>query len=156
MIVALAIGLALGIQAFVVKPYQIPSGSMEPTLEIGQRVLVNRLTHQLGADPEIGDVVVFHPPVSRRDRATRAARNAPRRASRARPARCNDPRESEDELHQAGGRRARATRSTIEKGIPIVNGEPFDGRLGDSPCRGTSAAATSPNEISDARRTTTS
>jgi signal peptidase I len=42
-IVALAIGLALLIQAFVVKPYQIPSGSMEPTLDPGQRVLVNRV-----------------------------------------------------------------------------------------------------------------
>jgi signal peptidase I len=61
-IVALAIGLALGIQAVVVKPFQIPSGSMIPTLEIGQRVLVNRFSHQLGGDPEIGDITVFHPP----------------------------------------------------------------------------------------------
>ena len=57
-------GLALGIQAFVVKPYQIPSGSMMPTLETGQRVLVNRLSHRLGGDPDIGDVVVFHPPLN--------------------------------------------------------------------------------------------
>ena len=61
MIVALAIGLALLIQAFVVKPYQIPSASMEPTLDVGQRVLVNRVGYHLG-DPQIGDVVVFHPP----------------------------------------------------------------------------------------------
>jgi signal peptidase I len=61
-IVALAIGLALLIQAFVVKPYQIPSGSMEPTLDPGQRVLVNRLIYHF-RDPEIGDIVVFHPPV---------------------------------------------------------------------------------------------
>jgi signal peptidase I len=60
-IVALAIGLALLIQAFLVKPYRIPSGSMEPTLDIGQRVLVNRVGYHLG-DPEVGDVVVFHPP----------------------------------------------------------------------------------------------
>jgi signal peptidase I len=60
-IVALAIGLALVIQAFVVKPYQIPSGSMEPTLDIGQRVLVNRVVYHLH-DPNIGDIVVFHPP----------------------------------------------------------------------------------------------
>ena len=60
-IVVLAIVLALGIQAFLVKPFQIPSGSMEPTLAIGQRVLVNRFLYHL-EDPEIGDIVVFHPP----------------------------------------------------------------------------------------------
>jgi signal peptidase I len=60
-IVALAIGLALLIQAFIVKPYQIPSASMEPTLDIGQRVLVDRVSYHFG-DPEIGDIVVFHPP----------------------------------------------------------------------------------------------
>lgn len=61
MIVALAVGLALLIQAFVVKPYQIPSGSMEPTLDVGQRVLVNRVNYHF-SDPDIGDIVVFHPP----------------------------------------------------------------------------------------------
>src|SRR5437764_13983309 len=35
---------------------------MEPTLKIGQRVLVNRLSHRLGALPHVGDVVVFRPP----------------------------------------------------------------------------------------------
>ncbi|MGB7686323.1 MAG: signal peptidase I [Solirubrobacterales bacterium] len=60
-IVALAVGLALAIQAWVVKPYQIPSASMEPTLDIGQRVLVNRFIYDF-QDPEIGDIVVFHPP----------------------------------------------------------------------------------------------
>ncbi len=62
LIVAVAIGLAIVIQAFVVKPYRIPSGSMEPTLDVGQRVLAQRLTTRLGSDPEIGDVIVFHPP----------------------------------------------------------------------------------------------
>jgi len=61
LIVAVALGLALGIQAFLVKPYRIPSPSMVPTLEIGQRVLVNRLGSRF-SDPEVGDVVVFHPP----------------------------------------------------------------------------------------------
>jgi signal peptidase I len=53
--------LALGIQAFIVKPYQIPSESMEPTLDVGQRVLVNRFLYHF-KDPQIGDIVVFHPP----------------------------------------------------------------------------------------------
>ena len=56
--VAVAVGLALLIQAFIVKPYRIPSGSMEPTLTIGQRVLTNRLVNH----PSVGDIVVFHPP----------------------------------------------------------------------------------------------
>ena len=60
-IVAVALGLALGIQAFLVKPYRIPSESMVPTLEVGQRVLVNRIGHRF-SDPKVGDIVVFHPP----------------------------------------------------------------------------------------------
>jgi signal peptidase I len=60
-IVAVALGLALGIQAFLVKPYRIPSESMLPTLTVGQRVLVNRLGNNFG-DPEIGQITVFHPP----------------------------------------------------------------------------------------------
>jgi len=60
-IVAVALGLALLIQAFIVKPYRIPSPSMVPTLVVGQRVLVNRLSHRFG-DPKVGDVTVFHPP----------------------------------------------------------------------------------------------
>ncbi len=60
-IIAVALGLALGIQAFLVKPYRIPSESMEPTLTVGQRVLVNRIGNRFG-DPNVGDIVVFHPP----------------------------------------------------------------------------------------------
>jgi len=61
LIVALALGLAFGIQAFVIKPYRIPSGSMEPTLNVGQRVLVDRIGNDFFA-PSVGDIVVFHPP----------------------------------------------------------------------------------------------
>jgi signal peptidase I len=60
-IVVVALGLALGIQAFLVKPYRIPSESMVPTLEIDQRVLVNRIGNNFG-DPHVGDIMVFHPP----------------------------------------------------------------------------------------------
>jgi len=56
--VAVAVGLALLVQRFIVKPYKIPSGSMLPTLHIGQRVLTNRLF----SHPGVGDIVVFHPP----------------------------------------------------------------------------------------------
>jgi len=56
--IAAAVVLAALIQAFVVKPYRIPSPSMVPTLAVGQRVLTNRLT----SSPSLGDIVVFHPP----------------------------------------------------------------------------------------------
>jgi len=65
-IVAVAVGLALLIQAFVVKPYRIPSESMVPQLQVGQRVLVNRLDGRFGT-PDRGDVVVFRPPVGAGD-----------------------------------------------------------------------------------------
>ena len=61
-IVAATLFFALTIQALAVKPYRIPSGSMLPTLEPGQRILVDRFSHLLGSDPEIGDVTVFTPP----------------------------------------------------------------------------------------------
>ena len=62
--IAIAVLLALAVQSYAVKPYEIPSGSMEPTLEIGQRVLVDRFSSRIGSDPEIGDIVVFTPPLS--------------------------------------------------------------------------------------------
>ena len=61
LIVAVALGLALGIQAFLVKPFRIPSESMVPTLDIGQRVLVDRVTKNF-SDYSRGDVLVFKPP----------------------------------------------------------------------------------------------
>ncbi|HYV16767.1 MAG TPA: signal peptidase I [Conexibacter sp.] len=60
-VVAVALGLALLVQALVVKPYRIPSGSMEPTLAIGERVIVDRIGNRFAA-PGVGDIVVFHPP----------------------------------------------------------------------------------------------
>jgi signal peptidase I len=47
------------LNAFVVQPFQIPSGSMEDGLRIGDRVLVNKLAYRFGAEPRRGDVVVF-------------------------------------------------------------------------------------------------
>jgi signal peptidase I len=60
-IVVTALALALGIQAFLVKPYRIPSGSMLPTVRVNQRVLVDRLAMDFSS-PHIGDIIVFHPP----------------------------------------------------------------------------------------------
>ncbi len=61
LIVVVAIALALGIQAFLVKPFRIPSESMVPTLAVGQRVLVDRVSPRF-SEPGPGDIVVFNPP----------------------------------------------------------------------------------------------
>ena len=65
-IVAVALLLALGIQAFLVKPFRIPSESMVPTLTVGQRVLVDRVSFRF-SDPDRGDIVVFKPPQGAED-----------------------------------------------------------------------------------------
>ena len=46
------------ILSFVAKPYWVPSGSMETTLQPGDRVMVNRLAY-VGASPGNGDIIVF-------------------------------------------------------------------------------------------------
>jgi signal peptidase I len=54
---------AFAAQAYAVKPYRIPSPSMEPTLHVGDLVLVNRFSYRvLGEHPGVGDIVVFNPP----------------------------------------------------------------------------------------------
>jgi len=72
-ILAVAFGLAYVVQAWVVKPYRIPTGSMEPTLDVGDRVLVNRLVYRFHG-PHRGDIIVFHPP-GHGDEAVRGARS---------------------------------------------------------------------------------
>jgi len=59
--VGAALLLAWFVQGYVVKPFRIPSGSMENTLKCGDRVLVNRVSYRFGS-PGRQDVVVFHPP----------------------------------------------------------------------------------------------
>jgi len=71
-ILAVAFGLAYVVQAWVVKPYRIPTGSMEPTLDVGDRVLVNRLVYRFHG-PHRGDIIVFHPP-GHGDSAVRGAK----------------------------------------------------------------------------------
>jgi signal peptidase I len=57
----IAFGLALLLKTFILQAFFIPSRSMEPTLLIGDRVLVNKVVYEL-RDPERGEVVVFtHP-----------------------------------------------------------------------------------------------
>jgi signal peptidase I len=47
------------VSTFVLQPFQVPSGSMEGTLRIGDRVLVDKLAYRFGGTPRRGDVIVF-------------------------------------------------------------------------------------------------
>ncbi|MFR9795812.1 signal peptidase I [Streptomyces sp. MS06] len=61
-LIGIALVLALLIKTFLLQAFSIPSGSMENTLQIGDRVLVDKLTPWFGSEPERGEVVVFHDP----------------------------------------------------------------------------------------------
>jgi signal peptidase I len=101
--VAVAIGLAMLIQALVVKPYRIPTPSMVPTLAIGQRVLVNRLdTH-----PSLGDIVVFHPPTG----------------ANPQPAICGNPRQGANNSEACDQPTARASAQTFIKRVVGLPGD---------------------------------
>lgn len=62
-IVAAAFAIAMLVQAFVVKPFTIHQVSMEPTLDEGDRILINRMVYHF-REPKSGDVIVFHSPVT--------------------------------------------------------------------------------------------
>ena len=57
--------IALVIKTFLFQAFYIPSESMVPTLEVGDRVLVNKLSYDLH-DVHRGDIVVFEAPPERR------------------------------------------------------------------------------------------
>ncbi|MEU7106751.1 signal peptidase I [Streptomyces sp. NPDC046215] len=61
-LIGIALVLALLIKTFLVQAFSIPSDSMQNTLQRGDRVLVDKLTPWFGAEPERGEVVVFHDP----------------------------------------------------------------------------------------------
>ena len=137
--VAIAVLLALAVQSYAVKPYEIPSGSMEPTLDIGQRVLVDRFSSRVGADPDIGDVTVFKPPVSAVPEEQTGA-GLPECAAtdkqRASGQACNVI--GAEPADQAFIKRVVAgpgDRIKILDGIPIVNGEKVEGDWKIIPCR---------------------
>jgi len=60
-LIIIAFVLALLIKTFLVQAFYIPSPSMDPTLKVGDRVLVNKLAYKLHG-PSRGDVIVFSNP----------------------------------------------------------------------------------------------
>ena len=89
---------------------------MEPTLDVGQRVLVNRFLYHF-TDPGIGDIVVFHPPEGRRQRH----RMRRTRTRRGRPARSRPPDESSQNFIKRIVAGPGDTLS-VRDGHPVVNG----------------------------------
>lgn len=59
--IGLSLFLAFGIRTFGAAAYYIPSGSMEPTLQINDRLIVDKLSYRFKS-PQRGDIVVFTPP----------------------------------------------------------------------------------------------
>lgn len=60
-LILVALIVAVVIKTFLIQAFFIPSGSMIPTLEIDDRVMVNKLAYTFG-DPEPGDIIVFDSP----------------------------------------------------------------------------------------------
>jgi signal peptidase I len=60
-VVVIAVLVAVLLRTFVVQTFFIPSGSMEPTLQVGDRILVNKLSYHLHGVGR-GDIVVFSRP----------------------------------------------------------------------------------------------
>lgn len=58
----IALILALAVRAFVLQAFKIPSGSMIPTLQIGDHILVNKFIYWF-RDPQRGDIIVFKYPM---------------------------------------------------------------------------------------------
>jgi signal peptidase I len=60
-LIVIALVVAVVIKTFLVQAFYIPSGSMIPTLQVDDRVMVNKLSYRFG-EPDRGDVVVFDSP----------------------------------------------------------------------------------------------
>jgi len=134
-IAVLALGLAAALQAWVVKPYQIPSGSMEPTLKVGQRILVNRFIYHF-TDPSIGDIIVFHPPAGA-DSGGACGVTIHGRQPMEIGEPCPQP--TREESHQNFVKRIVAgpgDRLSIKEGHPVVNGVEKEDEPYIYPCGG--------------------
>ena len=61
-VIAIALVATFLIRTFVVEPFVVPTGSMEDTIEIGDQILAQKVSLELGQPVKQGDIVVFHNP----------------------------------------------------------------------------------------------
>ena len=117
-LVVIALGLAFLLKTFLIQAFYIPSGSMENTLQVGDRVMVNKLAYSLG-DIQRGDVIVFNgvdswdPEIEVAETGnpvTRGLQSVAGAFGFAEPQR--------EGLHQAGHRTARRSRQVLRQGGP--------------------------------------
>lgn len=66
-VIVIACVATFAIRSFIIEPYVVPTGSMESTIEIGDQVLAEKITVELGMGVKAGDIVVFHNPDSTSD-----------------------------------------------------------------------------------------
>lgn len=52
------------VRTFIVSPFTVPTGSMEPTIQVGDNIFAQKVTLNLGQSVEAGDIVVFNNPDS--------------------------------------------------------------------------------------------
>jgi signal peptidase I len=64
--ISIAFCLSLLLQSFVLEARVIPTGSMLPTIQLNQRILVNKLIYKF-IDPQRGDIIIFSPPIQTMD-----------------------------------------------------------------------------------------
>ncbi len=107
----IAVFLALFIRTFVIQAYKIPSGSMEPTLLVGDHILVNKFIYGIKVPfisktliplgrPKRGDIIVFKYPLDKKKDYIKRVIGLPG-----------------DEIR------------IMDKEV-FINGKPFDGRFG--------------------------
>lgn len=63
-IVIIAIALSWVIRTFVIEARFIPSGSMLPTIQLGDKIMVDKFFYKTFGSVSYGDLIVFHPPES--------------------------------------------------------------------------------------------
>jgi len=116
----LLVSLAVGV-------YKVPSEAMKPTLQVGDRILVDKT----GIDAvDVGDIVVFHPPVGADNGTECGAPHSPQQAC---------PKPTEGESGQSFAKRIVAGPGdtlSIREGHPVVNGIEKTDEPYITPCSG--------------------